>query len=185
MLSRLDSIFKTQFRHAENTDTRQAIQRREQDQRRKNEDDKPNYDESELWHDDITVSVASVKNILKQLTSAKPQDTASTTQPDDVTIFSPQNDPETDDSNPRSEQADKAAMAYKRTWQTTHPEETSFTPPPENLPDISLAATEMRMINDLIADLDTLLARDVHNLTLEKSDSFLQSLQIAVEKALG
>ena len=58
-------------------------------------------------------------------------------------------------------------------------------PPPENLPDISLAATEMRMINDLIADLDTLLARDVHNLTLEKSDSFLQSLQIAVEKALG
>ncbi|HIL28139.1 MAG TPA: hypothetical protein EYG18_02600, partial [Micavibrio sp.] len=73
MLSRLDSIFKTQFRHAENTDTRQAIQRREQDQRRKNEDDKPNYDESELWHDDITVSVASVKNILKQLTSAKPQ----------------------------------------------------------------------------------------------------------------
>ena len=41
------------------------------------------------------------------------------------------------------------------------------------------------MINDLIADLDTLLARDVQNLTLEKSDSFLQSLQIAVEKALG
>ena len=185
MLSRLDSIFKTQFRHAENTDTRQAIQRREQDQRRKNDDDKPNYDESELWHDDITVSVLSVKNILKQLTSSKPQAATENTPTEDVSLFAPDTEPTVNDHNPRSEQAAKAAMAYKRTWETTHPEETSFTPPPENIPDIALAATEMRMINDLIDGLDTLLARDVHNLTLEKSDSFLQSLQIAVEKALG
>ena len=89
MLSRLDSIFKTQFRHAENTDTRQAIQRREQDQRRKNDDDKPNYDESELWHDDITVSVLSVKNILKQLTSSKPQAATENTPTEDVSLFAP------------------------------------------------------------------------------------------------
>ena len=125
MLSRLDSIFKTEFRHAEETDTRQAIRRRDPDQRRRNDGDKDKQSASELWHDDISVSVRSVKDILEQLLHKPAMDfkESAKTQPAKTPNNSSQDGNGDGDGAPKlaSDQAAKAAQAYQRTWERAHP----------------------------------------------------------------
>lgn len=182
MLSRLDSIFKTEIRQTEQTDTRQAIQRREPDQHRRNTEDENTNSAGELWHDDISVSVQSVKNILEQLLH-KPamdfQESANAKQ--DATQQTSGSAANNTPPTGTSDKAARAAQAYQRTWEAVHPEDNVFKPTRENLPEISLSGNETRMINELIKNLGILLNNGIETLTLEKSDSFLNALHEAVD----
>lgn len=187
MFSHLDNIFKAQMRHAEQLDTRQAIQRHERDDERKKRDERDHKDDS-ADDNDVTpvISVRALKTFLEQL--AKDAEKSSQAPSEDQNAAS---DPITAPKHPSQagdpmlhENAARAAAAYQRTYQATHETEAqSFDA--NAIPDIQLSPEELRIIARLIKDLDILLKQHIMEIRLEKSSSFLQSIVNAVDTILN
>ncbi|MCB9990209.1 MAG: hypothetical protein H6867_02370 [Rhodospirillales bacterium] len=183
MESRLDPLFKTQFRQTETLDTRQGIRRQDPDEQRGKRDRKDRDDnEDDLWQDKTSVSVQTLQLFLEQLVRQQDsEDKAADIQlsPAEIPAHS------TPDPNQHyTPQAAKAAQAYQRTYRATHHEAPPPVPPADSIGNITLTPDEIRTIHQLINDLNTLAARRVETLTVEKSSSFLRSLVEAVQAQL-
>ena len=182
MYSRLDPIFKTRFRHAETLDTRQGIRRHDQPGRRgKQHEREEDTENKEAWEDSTSIAVQTLKVFLEQLAqeTAGPQSNADHGEKIDLSPRAEQGaDRHQKSADPAAQQA---AQAYQRTYRATH-DEARVIPNRDAIPDIALTPAEIRIIHRLIKDLDRLAARNIEQLTILKSESFLQSLVDAVEK---
>ncbi len=189
MFSQLGPLFKTVLRQAESADTRLAIRRDEkQDPERKQDFDQPPEEESSFWEDSTSVSVEALRTFLIEFLKTRGNDDGPATKPQAQTPVTPTAPPPGTNVSPRAAQAMKAygAMAAQ-----THepPPETPYDPAPDessyeaesgDLADL-LAADELRTIHRLIHELDLLARRGITMLTIEKADTFLESLVAAVQ----
>lgn len=181
MDSKLDPIFKTRFLQTEPLDTRQAIRRH----------DDPAYsggrhhkswkeEEQDLWEDQTTVSVQSLKQFLAQLIAPATNAGGDDQQPAPAPGARERLD--NGDTTPETRKAAQAARAYERTYRATHKNEAAASLPAQALPAITLSPEEIRIIHKLIDDLEALSGRKVETLIILKSESFLQSLVEAVRR---
>lgn len=179
MYSRLDPIFKTQLRHAETLDTRQGIRRHEEQGGKKRDHEKDEEpDEDDLWEDSTTVSIPALKSFLEQLvgSASRKQDLAAEK---DISDSDPEH-PHSEASSQKSQRAAKAAQAYQRTHRAVHDEERTL-PEGSSPQNIELRPEEIRTIHTIIQDLAALSDDGHRELTLQKAESFLQSLVNAVQ----
>ncbi len=188
MFSTFGNIFVTRPRHAETTDTRQGIRRHDPDQESRRKKGEGETSDALFDTDDsATVTVEALRifleNFLKSLDVKKPENAR--TNP---AVAEPQTSPEipTSPAQPVDGEAAKAAGVYQHVAQKV--DRTAAPPAPESMEtapsaDMLLAASDIRAIHKLLEDLKLLAARGIDYLTIERSDSFLNSLIAAVAKA--
>lgn len=173
MFSALGHIFFNQPRHAESTDARLGIQRHdpEQEQRRKNtkDDDASGFADE----DNAIVSVEALRIFLENLLNT--QQTAANAQSGSSPIEVPQNASTVPVENAQ------AISAYQATARTSPAPVTARESSGVGL---KLEAHELRMIYKLLEDLKQAGELKIEFVRIERSDTFLDSLQAAVAKAL-
>ena len=185
MESRIDKTYGVTHRHAETLDTRQGIRRDDdkEHQRRQNEENGQAADDDQ-WRDHTIVSISALRVLLEGLIQ-------------DNSVLPPQNSQAPEPAPPVRHEAlnrsSAAAYAYQRTYSATYgPAETqagnAVATTPAAVADANpgtgtLSLDEKRRINALINDLARLARKNVTALEIFKSDSFLNSLQNAVEEA--
>jgi hypothetical protein len=177
-------VYSTTNRHTENSDARLDIRRHDPDQQRRNKnqsdaDDKPKFN----TYDDAVVSVDALRLFLENFlkTHAASDSTDKTELP--AKSFSREERP---GQKTLSAQASRAASAYQNTSSNTVKNANSHietSPEPGSGPD--LQTEEIKSIYVLLRDIRILQARGIKFLTIERSDTFLMSLSIAVTNALG
>ena len=182
MFSNIGKIAGRPTRHAEETDTRQHIQRHDPDQRRRSEDETEETKDPFTHEDSAIVTISTLRlfleNFLKSL-EPKPQETKA--QDTKVATPSPQVPPAAADSPPKDNPAAQAAHAYQSASRTraasTHPTPQMNEAEAKAL----LGAEDVRTIHTLIEDVKSLEQRGVEFLKIEKGESFLHSLSAAVK----
>lgn len=175
-------VYSTTQRHAENSDARLDIRRHDPDQQRRNKNQSGTNDKSKFnTYDDAVVSVDALRifleNFLKTLTTPDGVDKTETK----AQSFS--NDERTE-AKPVSANASRAASAYQTTSATTKNSAPPIEPTVEHSTKPGLKNEEIKAIHALLTDIAALQARGVKFLTIERSDTFLMSLSIAVANAL-
>lgn len=186
MFSQLGPLFKTTLlREAERADTRLEIRRHEQDQQgRKNEDNKADDEGSFLWDDSTQVSVEALKNFLVEFLKDKTQgqgignSATSRTEQTPAATRTP--------VNPVAERAMKAYGVSASHAPSSAPEESpaiEIFAEQSAEPQDGIESEDIRNMHMLIADLDMLSRQGVQMLTIEKADSFLEALIMAVRTA--
>lgn len=182
MFSQMGPLFKTALRQAERTDARLEIRRDEKDNPAKKHDrQEDEADTNAFWEDTTAVSVEALRAFLIGFLKEQGEKLNESERLNIITPPEPQAPPHS--LNPA---AARAAQAYSTTASHAAP------PPPEppqtnnDDSDQSLAellkADELRTIHVLIYELDTLSRKGVQMLTLEKADTFLESLVQAVDR---
>jgi hypothetical protein len=190
MFSQLGPLFKTVFRRAESTDARLEIRRDEKrEQGKKQEFEEKPPDADDLWQDSTQVSLDALKtflvSFLKNHGAESPPDKTSQIQ----SVYEEMNlSPEV--RNPSSTMAARAVKAYG-TMQT-HGGGVFHSPQPDpqkettkesvSLVDL-LKSDEVRTMHRLIEEINGLSARGTTHLTIEKADTFLEALVLAVINA--
>ncbi|PZO85399.1 MAG: hypothetical protein DI626_07510 [Micavibrio aeruginosavorus] len=170
-------MFKTAFRQAEAADTRLEIRRDEKNEHGHSEEHEEKEDTSALWEDKTTVSVEALKAFL--IAFLKEKGVAE----DHAAISAAATQQSTLPQKPLTTVATRAVKAYTALAPQTPPPPVSE-PLTENIPLADqLKNDELRTMHILIRELDILAARGVHDLTIEKADTFLNALVLAVEKA--
>ncbi len=172
MFSTLDQIFKTRFRETEAIDARMAIRRQTPDDRHDRPTDHKASEENNMFGDDQTsISITALKIFLQELLVAQEE-------PEHAQENAPQ-EPDQKPKNPSGDTA-KAASAYQKTWDQTHPETTlARQPAPQNTGLPSLSETEIKKIKELLQNIENIIAHqpDRETLTLQKGgDDFLDIL---------
>jgi hypothetical protein len=184
MDSRLDSIFRTNFQPAERADTWLGIRREEpqNDQRRKHSGKQ--IREEEETEDAATLSVLSLHGFLKMLlvqAGEQPSPPSSPAAP-------PERDHPVSENN-ASRAAARAANAYQNTARAapgSHIDLTETAPSPASAgPALALSGEELRVIHQLLRDVETLAERGTATINLHPGDRFLDSLAIGVREALS
>ncbi len=182
MYSRLDPIFKTQFRHTETLDTRQGIRRQDQvkDKKKKSGNDESDSDDIDMWEDSTSVSIKAIKAFLEQLAGETKKSAGKPEPGENIKISQKEKSISTATPATGKQSAARAAQAYQKMHRATHTEEQQEIPQ-SSIPSIALRPEEIRVIHKLIEDLGTLAAQNKDHLTIRKSENFLQSLVDAVE----
>ncbi len=191
MFSQLGPLFKTTLRQAESADTRLEIRREEKENPGKKRDEQDAADNTgDLWEDSTSVSVEALRTFLIEFLKGRGEDVPEArVSAAEENIYAGITPPPP--LRPASPMAAKAVKAYASTaGQNHHP-----APPPvmpeqtEETVDLAdlLKADELRTIHALIHELDLLSRKGVQTLTIEKAETFLESLVQAVrlEKAKG
>lgn len=193
MLSQLGPLFKATFRHAEESDTRQSIRPEDKKDGRKKKDEDRDDDSTDMWEDSTGVSVDALRTFLINFLNGTTIQTglAGGQNPTSSTASTPGTAAPAPPprARPMNEASARAAGAYQSMADKMEPHH--YTPPPitdapENAAKTDadlLHAGDIRLIHQLIADLDELDARGVMELTIEAADSFLESLKNAVMDA--
>jgi hypothetical protein len=180
VFSQLGPLFKTHLRQAERSDARLDIPRDERhDQGKKQESEEQDNAGSGLWEDSTAVSVEALKAFLIEFLKGRGDDVPeaqTSTQDIDYAGITPEYRPPV---NNRAAQAVKAYASMAAQVSTPPP------PPPESETETVdlvslLAADEVRTMHVLISELETLSRRGVQTLTIEKADTFLEALVLAV-----
>lgn len=190
MFSSIGQIFQVQPRQAENSDTRQHIQRHDPDfERKKN---KKQEEKEELFPEDgATVSVQALRifleNFLKSLSEGKdkPQSAAQPNNQEQGRFSWDEDEPAQPAQTPRpvSGQAAHAAGAYQSMARVQ--QKTSLLEGGEGIneaPLIKLEASEVRTIHQILEDLKDVEAKKIEYIRIERGESFLKSIAAAVEK---
>ena len=185
MFSRLDPVFRTILRRTEETDARLHIRRDESQGQGKGKKGSESGEYSPLaWEDSATVSVAALKAFLQTLLQG--------TLPMQDTRFP---------STPSSSLPDKdvgsvsyrAAQAYQTTGRAVHDPNIEMPPPP--LPPAGGGAAEaislgsdfsekdLADVQRFVTDLIELERLGVVDLTIQRSQTFLEGVRQAIEKA--
>ncbi len=179
MFSGFGNIFVTRPRQAESSDAWLGIRRHEPDQegrKKKDGDDK----KQELFDtdDNTAVSVQALQLFLENfLKSLAPQTAGSPVPAQNAPLAAPPQLP------PADHAASMAASAYQHVAaKTMRPEMPSVPAMPVETPP-GLESEDVRKIHYLLSELKPLAARGVEYLAIERSDSFLNSLVTAVNKA--
>lgn len=178
LFSQLGPLFKTQLRQAESADTRLEIRRDEkQDQGRRQDAEKETGEADTLWTDTTTVSVDSLRafliGFLQNRGDATPDEQA------DMAII---NVPAPETLIPANTMAARAVKAYTAiNVLPPAPQPQATENKTENVDLVSLLkADEVRTMHQLIRELELLAHKGVQTLTIEKADTFLESLVLAV-----
>ncbi|MCF8495982.1 MAG: hypothetical protein K9G62_04860 [Alphaproteobacteria bacterium] len=178
MFSALGNIFPELLRRVENVDTRLDIRRHDPDQEgRRGKDDHAPEDSSEP-EDRATMSLEALglflENFIKTLETKSPSGhtDSSSSMPESMAV-------------PRasSSRAARAAQAYQHAAEATAPSGSLESPVLEESPP-ALESEEIRALYSILVDVKLLRERGVDVLTIERSDTFLNSLRSAVDKAL-
>jgi hypothetical protein len=178
MLSQLGAVFKTTFRQAESTDTRQEIRREEkEDGRKKKERDRTSEDDAALWDDTMAVSVTALHNFLVEFLKSH-----GAPMPEDENLaLSTEAHQAYEQRPPVNSVAARAVKAYTAMAPAPSAPVVSSEPPDETVnPADLLSAEEIRTIHVLIADVDALGKASVQTLNITLVGTFLESLVEAV-----
>lgn len=185
MFSQLGPLFKATFRQAESNDTRQKIPHEERDlARKKDEEEKKSETHIELWEDNTSVSIQSLRafliNFLKELPDAENLDIPEN-KPREESYTRP-----TEKNRPTNTQNAKAVRAYQAQAAQAPPasKNTDKVGEPKKPRPQTIENKEMRDIYQLIDNLETLSGRGVEMLVIEKNGDFLTSLRSSVQKTL-
>lgn len=187
VFSQLGPLFKTTLRQAEQADTRLQIRREEKDDPGKKQDPEEQSEETGgLWEDSTEVSVGALRTFLIEFLKGRGENVPEETSQNSENM-SISNILETK-SSPAATPAARAARAYSSVQNQTYSAPPAPVAPPEPpAEDVDLVslleADELRTIHVLIRELDQLAGKGVHNLVIEKADSFLQALVEAVRLA--
>lgn len=171
-------------RETDPSDTRQDIRRHDPEQERKKQ---PRPEKEKLSFDigdSASVSVEALRLFLENfLRSLEKDASAKTAAKIPAAPAQPQQTPPP--TPPAQGRAARAASAYRHVGNANRA--TSILDAAgagdETAPAISLPASEVRTIHRLLEDLKILAAADVQQITVERGESFLQSLVNAVETA--
>lgn len=176
MFSRLEPFFKTSFRQTEYADARLMLREKEkQKSRNQSHDDFTNEDEQDLWTDQTVVSIDALRTFL--ISFLRNEVESENNDKDQSKRI--QNIQSTD--SPPNALNGRAAQAYKTTAMRnaeTEPQENSM---PQSIHSVKIE--EIRVMNQLITDLNKLASNNIEHIVIPKEDSFLKSLQSAVQKA--
>lgn len=184
MFSQLGPLFKTMLRQAEKPDARMEIRR---DEKRENGRgfDEPQEESAgpNLWEDSASVSVAALRSFLGEFLKSRGKGESVTAAPPHPDPF---NAPYTPPPlMPATSIAARAMKAYGAHTPPPVPPPEPPPPQPEPAPANSLSdllqVDEIRTIHALIAGLNELEKKGVQTLTIEKAETFLQSLVHAIE----
>lgn len=181
LFSQLGPLFKTVFRKAEQSDARFEIRREEKEQHRKKEDEtQETPDDIDLWADSTSVSIQALRSFLIDFLKSKGDDV-----PEEQIGLSQNAVPLPYTThvleNPVAQKALKAyatMSSYGQAPVSSAPQESVS----QNLSDL-LAVDELRTMHVLIAELDILSGKGIQTLIIEKDESFLKALVMAVQKA--
>ncbi len=181
MFSQLGPLFKTVFRKTEHADARFEIRREEKDNPKKEEDEaEEKLSDDDLWQDSTAVSVLALRTFLIDFLKTKGEATQ-----EEITASENMegaiNTPHPAPANPMAARAHRAYANMASYAQSPPPPPENTTEKTVNLSDL-LAVDEVRTMHMLIAKLDRLHKRGIETLVIEKADSFLQALVLAVEK---
>jgi len=190
MFSALGNIFSSKPRHAEQSDTRQGIQRHDPEFERRNKK-KNKKDDENIDQNGATVSVEALKTFLdnfvkngaeEQATSESPSNEKNTPQ-----FVAPTHDQKTSASATTTDQTSRKASQAASAYQTTAENEKSSilieTTDQAEGPTLDLSAADIRVIYTLIGDLKILNNANIEYLRIERAETFLDSLTNAVKKA--
>ncbi len=180
-MDKLDSIFRTNLYVTERTDTSMAIHRKDPQDERQSKGGKDKEEDGEFGEDHTTLSVSALHGFLNSLLQQAGQAPHNAGQPAEEPV-APQAPPTPAPSGHRA-----AASAYQSTAQVAAPSGIALNdpPPPATAPSITLSAEELRMIDRLLHDVETLAGQGVATINLHPADTFLQSLSLGVREALG
>ena len=195
MFSRLDPYFKTQMRQTENTDTRQAIRREEKQDSKKKDSHKSQNTDNSLWEDSSGVSVEALEAFLSQFLEESYTEESSgflteqkqkTRTEEDSRINMPSENSE-EPAMPQNTHTARALQAYQTMSYRAHPEELLLNAEQNRAslttPQNGLSTQEVRMIHALIDNLKTLAEHNIHSVTIEQADSFLQGIEKGIKIA--
>jgi hypothetical protein len=181
MFSILGGIFKAPPpRQTENADTRQNIQRHDPDAQRRKRSKSKDEDMTESHLTGATVSVAALQEFLINFLNAQKKQKPQKNHSSQVL-----NNINTEYTAPKTDQSvytAKAASAYQTTANSTQKStiliQTTDDGPAG--PSFEINVDETRAIVGLIDDLELLVKADIEFISIERADTFVQSLQNAV-----
>lgn len=183
-MDKLDSIFRTNLFVTERTDTSMAIRRKDPQDERQSRDGHDKEEDGEFGEDHTTLSVSALHGFLNSLLQQAGEAPHNVGQTSDESTA-----PQTPPLTPAQSGHRAAASAYQSTAQTASPSGITLNdpPPPPSAaaPSITLSAEELRMIDRLLHDVETLAGQGVATINLYPADNFLQSLSLGVSEALG
>ncbi len=180
MFSQLGPLFRTYLRTAEPADARLEIRRDEKQKQEKKEQEEADDDNaSVLWDDTTNVSVEALKTFLIEFLKSRNETLLPQEQMADSSAYgglTPEN------RTPASARAARAVKAYTALSDPPPP----AAPPSAAIEDVNLVdllrADEVRTMHILIAELNEFSRRGVQTLVIEKADTFLEALVLAVER---
>lgn len=185
MFSQLGPLFKSTLRQAEQADTRLQIRREDKENHGKKDDfEEETADTSALWEDSTQVSVEALRTFLIEFLKTKGETTPETVSvPNENASIMSGLEPEY--RPPVTNRAARAVKAYSSMQsQNYDPPPTLLAAPPAAVEEVDLVSLlksdELRTIHVLIAELDMLAGKGIQTLTIEKADTFLESLVLAV-----
>ena len=189
MFNALGNIFTTRPRQAEQTDTRQAIQRHDPDFERPEHEDKDDSKE-EFGENGATVSVAALTTFLetfiREHKDVQAQNIeAATAETPPTSENKPEKVPQ-EISEPTNIATDaaQAASVYAQTAHVGKREDILLeTTDQSDGPALDLSAADIRTVHALIQDLKLLQDHNVEFLNIERAATFLDSLVNAVSNA--
>lgn len=187
MFYTLGNILSPKARHAEGTDTRQEIRRQDPDEQRRSNQD--HEDEPELFssEDDTIVSIidlrAFLENFLKSLPSEKTDEEKAESKQKEMAEDALKIGHDFNKKRPITGNMVHAMGAYQSAAKSgAETKRLSTDDTKRAAENLGLEASEVRTIHTLIEDLKVLSDRNIDDLTIERSTSFLQSLVNAVAK---
>ena len=185
MLSQLGPLFKTIFRKAEQSDARLEIRREEKENyKQKEHEEEEEVNDIDLWEDTTYVSIEALRSFLvdflKSYGDASPENNINS-EIETINKMPQLSQPQ----NAINPQAARAQEAYAAMSVYAAPaavkEESKPSLERKSLVDL-LESDEIRTIHILIKEIDHLAKRNVHTLVIEKAETFLKALVMAVEK---
>ncbi len=195
MFSGLSPLYKILMRHAESTDTRQEMHKDETRVQNLNNDDQSAGNFSPLlWEDSTSVSVSALKYFLEAILAVAQKQSrpeVQTPPPEDVV---PTEQPEMPPVHTPDAGTQRALNAYKSTAIATgSPEAAAMRPTPimETIapdPSASDITTDLReediqLVKQFILDLTQLELRGVRDLEIDRGQTFLESVRLAITVA--
>lgn len=179
MLERIEQFRQSfKLRKAEENDTRQDIQRHDPDyHKKKKESDEGGFKDpyEDLTDVSIPALIAFLEGLIDKKQSMQQSQTETapspTTQSQDVR-------PPVDRQHAQAMNAYQARANTQADKHTPRPTDNE----PQTMLDKATSQLEQSDVNHTIRALDALLARGVTHIAIERSDSFLQSIQNAIAK---
>lgn len=189
MLSRIDPLFKSLFRRAEQTDTRQAIRREETTaHRRKKEDEEKRQAMADAVTDESEVSIKSLISFLYDLLR---QDTQSAQEQSFSSMAENMTEPEMETDAPHSEwenspstPASQAASAYQTTAtkiEAPNYSEGNSISPEDSAHIVALDSKDRKTLEGFVTELSQLDAQGVETLNISRAGTFFESLREAID----
>ncbi len=191
MFTAINNIWADAPRHAERTDTRQALQRHDPDQQGRRKHNGASKDEEPNHENTTTISIEALKTFLDTLLESKgstppPHTQTTQPQPEDYKIQQELDLGTTPENAPRTSSATaaRAASLYKAASSAIkYNSLLKTTDTASSAPEINLNSADLITIHTIRNDLETLSHNNIKYLQIQHGKNFLNSLFTAIETA--